>query len=323
MRNNLCAAFVLIALSFAATGRDSTPDEMWPQPNHDFGTVPRGAQLLHRIPWHNPQAQRVEISDLRVSCGCTMVTPHPRVLDPGQDGYLEVAMDARAFSGHKTVYVQILTSPGPKAATLVIQANSRQDLVCNPGQIRFGTVPPGANITQNVEIEYAGQLAFRIEGIDKAPEHIDAVVQESYRRPGQVGYRLIARLRESTPPGDLKEQIFLKTNDPSEPIIAVVVEATVRPSVTATPNPVNFGSTKVGKMVSRRLTLRHEKPFQIKSIEGGINVAPVLSPSSACVQTVLLQWTPTEAGEMKQELTINTDLPHTGEVKVGLSGLAK
>lgn len=323
MRNSLFAALLFISLAPRAAAQFTVPDAMWPETNHDFGTVPRGAQLLYRIPWHNSEKQKIEINDLRVSCGCTTVTPHPRALEPGQDGYLEVAMDARAFNGPKTVFIQLVTTPGPKPATIQIQARSRQDLVFNPGQFRFGSAPAGTVVTQVLEIEYAGDLAFKIEGIDKTPEHLEAKVEESYRRPGQVGYKLTATLKDTAPPGDYKEQILLKTNDPSEPIIAAVVEATLRPAVAIVPNPVNFGSTKVGKMVSRRVTLRYEKPFQVLRIEGGACVSPIFTPSATNVQAILLQWTPTESGPMQQEITIITDLPSAHELKLTLTGTVK
>lgn len=323
MRNLIAGALISLVWTAAAFAQASPPDAMWPETSHDFGTVPRGAQLLYRIPWKNPEAHKVEIADLRVSCGCATVTPQPRVLEPGQSGFLEVAMDGRRFTGVKIVFIQLVTNPGPKAMTLQIVANSRQDLVYNPGQFKFGVLPPGTAATQTVEVEYAGALDWKITGIERCPDHLEGKVEESYRKPGQVGYKITATLKESVPPGDYKQQLVLKTNDPTEPTIAVVVEAAVRAPVAVTPNPVSFGTTKTGKMVSRRFTIRTDRPFQILRIEGAVGVSAAFTPSAANVQSVLLQWTPTEAGEMAQELTVVTDLPTAAELKVSLTGTAK
>lgn len=323
MRTCLVLLLACLAFSSIALGQATVPDSSWPETSHDFGTVPRGALLMHRVPWHNPTKQRMEITDLRTSCGCLTAKPAPRVLEPGQSGFLEIEMDGRRFTGSKTVFVQLLISPGPVAKTLQIHANSRQDLVFNPGELKFGVVPAGATPKQQVDIEYAGQLAWKIEGIEKLPPHLDASVEELYRRPGQVGYRLTATLKDTAPPGDYKQHIILRTNDPSEPTIAVLAEGTLRAAVLATPNPVNFGSTRVGKMASRRLTLRSDRPFQITKMEGGEGIAPVFAASPGNVQVVTLQWTPAAAGEMRQELTIGTDLPNCPEVKVTLAGTAK
>jgi hypothetical protein len=302
---------------------------MWPETTHDFGTVPRGAQLLYRIPWKNPEQEPVSIIDLRASCNCATVTAHPLTLKPGETGYLEVAMDGRRFNGLKKIYVQLVTSPGPKGMTLEVTANSRQDLVYNPGQIKFGVLPVGTAVTQTVEIDYAGVLAWRILDVEKAPDHMDVRFEETSRKPGEngqpgtVGYKVTATLKDTAPSGDLKQQIILRTNDPAEPTIAVVVEATIRAAVAITPNPVNFGTTKVGKAISRRCTIRTDKPFKVTRIEGGADVAAVFTPSDNNVQRIELQWTPTAPGEMQQEIKIFTDLAEASEMKVTLTGTAK
>ena len=41
---------------------------------HDFGTVPRGAQLFYRFPMKNIYAVPLEIINVRASCGCVRST---------------------------------------------------------------------------------------------------------------------------------------------------------------------------------------------------------------------------------------------------------
>ena len=42
--------------------------------NHDFGSVARGAQLLHRFPIKNIYAVPLTITSLQSSCGCGTAT---------------------------------------------------------------------------------------------------------------------------------------------------------------------------------------------------------------------------------------------------------
>jgi hypothetical protein len=315
---------MLLAALFCSGGWLVTPpDPLWPQTQHDFGTVPHGAQLLHRFPWRNTTSGRLEISEIRVSCGCVTATPNPRILEPGQQGTLDVAIDCRRFVGAKTVTVQLLVSPGSRPATLLVHANSRPDVVYNPGQFQFGVVAEGTSAEQTVEVEYAGTHPWKIEGIAAASPHLEARFVESYRRTGQVGYRVTCQLKGTAPAGDFKATVQLKTNDPVNPVLPIIVEAQVRASVVATPNPINFGSVRVGQKVQRRCTIRSEQPFTITRAEGGGQVQAVFASTPANVQTLIVEWTPSEPGEMLAPLVIATSLEKHPILRVSMQGQAK
>src|SRR5262245_3041462 len=57
---------------------------------HDFGSVPRGAQLHHRFAMSNIWAVPVEITNVRTSCGCVTVTPSSKTFQPRESGYIDV-----------------------------------------------------------------------------------------------------------------------------------------------------------------------------------------------------------------------------------------
>src|SRR5688500_4672078 len=56
---------------------------------HDFGTVPQGTILTQRFTITNLYAVPMQVSDPRVSCGCTTGTLTKRVLQPREVGHLE------------------------------------------------------------------------------------------------------------------------------------------------------------------------------------------------------------------------------------------
>src|SRR5437763_16611603 len=105
MRRALVTVLVFLAIVVKAESQPPTPDKYFTETAHDFQTVPRGAQLLHRFTWTNNEKTRREITDVRTSCGCVNATPLPRVLEPGQSGMIEVHVDAKKFVGQKTVSI--------------------------------------------------------------------------------------------------------------------------------------------------------------------------------------------------------------------------
>ena len=279
--------------------------------SHDFGNVPRGAQLYHRFALTNIYAVPMEITGIDVSCGCTTATASKRVLAPRESATIDVSMDARRFTGPKTVTIKV--SVGPEfisTAELKVSAQSRSDLVFNPGDISFGTVTRGQEAEQTIDVDYAGTLDWKVtDVVFKDP--LDVKFVKLDRKAGQIGYRITAKLKKDTPVGALKEEIYLKTNDPNSPLVPIVVEATVQSAVVVAPNALNLGSVKVGDTLTRRVVVRGTKGFKLLGIDGlgnGLKLGNELTTEEAAVQTVTFQIQIEKAGDFKREVKIRTGL---------------
>lgn len=299
--------------------------EMFGETVHDFGTVPRGSQLLHRFQWRNTTTQALELVEYQRSCGCTSVSISPHTVEPGQLGFIDMHMDTKPFAGDKSVNLSLVFGPGKQiSAQFQVKATSRGDIVYNPGQFSFGSIHENAAPVQTMEIEYAGNLDWKIEGVAAKPAGVEVKIAEAYRRPGAVGYRITASLGSGLPSGDYKQTIQLRTNDPSNPVLPLLVEATVRAAVTVVPDNLFYGTVKVGQAMSRRVTLRSSTPFRILAVDGQNNGLHVTLPTaSAAVHSILIQWKPSEAGEMRAELRIHTDHERFPIVSLPVSGMAQ
>ncbi len=323
MRKALVALLALLVGSPAALAQGSWADKMFKgETTHDFGSVPRGAQLFHRFKVTNIYAVRLEFMQIRTSCGCVTITPSSKALGPREEGFVDIVMDARRFSGAKTVNVYITVGPEfVSTATLQVSAQSRADVVFNPGQVSFGVVPRGQMPTQHIDVEYAGVLDWRVTAVQKPAAGLEVSFKEQYRRPGQVGYRVAVTLKADAPPGSLKQELLLKTNDPTSPVVPVLVEVMVQAPLTVVPNTVNLGSVKVGDTVTRVIRIRGSKPFLIVAVDGldgGLSVEP--PTTAAAVQTVTLKYQPTKPGELRRQLQIRTNLEQEAPATVTVEG---
>jgi hypothetical protein len=322
MRQTLLVLAVLLSLTMLARADTTAPEKPFASTSHDFGTVPRGAQLYHRFTWTNHDRVRREITEVRSTCACLTATPGPRVVEPGQQGAIDVLVDARKFVGPKNVTLHIMIGPDrPQAVVLQVSANSRPDVVFNPGEVAFGVMAEGSTATQTIDIEYAGALDWKAEDVLSAGEHLEASLVEEYRRTGQVGYKLKVGLKASAPAGDFKHMLQVKTNDPANQVLSVLVSASIRPGLVIVPDPLYFGGVRVGHQVTRRLTLRADKPFQVLGLDGLDKGLAALAPTmTAAVHSITIHWKPEEAVELNREVTIRTDLERYREVKVKLQG---
>ena len=321
----------LFALAAAVVGAAPVAAQPWAEKmfqdgtSHDFGTVPHGAQLFHRFTITNIYAVPLQIIDVRSSCSCTTPTPSSRTLQPRESATIDVTMDARRFTGGKTVGITITVGPDfISAAQLQVSANSRADIVFNPGQVSFGTVTRGQAVSQIIDVEYAGALAWQVTEASAKELPLDLSLSELYRRPGQVGYRLKVTLKADAPVGTLKGDVFLKTNDPASPLLPVLVEATVQSAITVAPSVVNLNTVKIGETLTRRVVVRGNKPFRVTKVESsgdGITFEQPTSGTAAQVQVVSFKCQFSKAGDFKRELKITTDLQDT-PVVVTIDGSA-
>ena len=103
-----------------------------------------------------------------------------------------------------------------------------------------------------IDVEYAGVLDWRINEVIKNGVPVDIGLEELYRRPGQYGYRVRVSLKNDAPSGPIKQELLLKTNDPTTPLLPVLVEAMVQAPLTAVPATVSMGTPKVGEAVTRQ-----------------------------------------------------------------------
>jgi hypothetical protein len=327
MRNAVVTlAFLILATGTARAQTITTPAPAspWAQkifmgvPGHDFGTVPKGAQLKHRFKMRNLYAVPLEFTQIRPSCGCLSYTPSTRSLKPQEEGYIDIVMDARRFTGPKTVYLYVTVGPQfVSTATLVITANARADVVFNPGEVDFGVISQGQTLTQTIDVEYAGALDWRIMEIVKSADAPFSVQPQELYRKGSgfirqtitVGYRIAVTLKANAPAGPFRQELMLKTNDPASPVLPVVVEGNVQAALSVAPNVVSLGAVKTGTSVTRKVSVRGNRPFRILGIDGGGTAVTAELPAATATSHVLtLQCRPDAAGEWHKQLTIRTDL---------------
>jgi hypothetical protein len=267
----------------------------------------------------------LEITSVRVSCGCVTAKESKKVLQPQEEGTLDITMDGRKFSGSKSITISV--SVGPEyisTATLRVSANARTDVVFNPGEFNFGLVQQGQQPEHTVDVEYAGVLDFRIKEVVKpADAPFTVTMSELYRQSGRVGYRMKVKLNADATGGAFKHDLVLKTNDPASDVMTVVVDGNIQAALRAAPSLVNLGAIKVNQARTFKVQVLGNKPFRITEVKtDGKDIAAELPQAAVTVHTLTLTCTAANAGELKRQITIITDLEKNASVTVTIQGTA-
>ena len=309
-------ALIFFVLSAPAARAEAWADKMLKDgTSHDFGSVPHGSVLYHRFTVTNVFAVPLKITAVKSGCICGTVTSSTAAIEPNKTGWVDVTMDARKFTGAKTisVYVTVGDDDHTSTAEIKISATSRTDVVFNPGQVSFGAVPAGETPTKTIDVEYAGTLPWKVTDVVTNGAPVEASFKEMYRRPGEVGYKITVTLKPDAPGGALKRELFLKTNDPASPLVAMVVDASIQASVSVSPEKVSLSNVKAGEETLRRVVVRGtaDKPFKILEVDGmgeGIETTATIPSEADTKHTITFKCKLDKEGDVKRKVKIKTDL---------------
>ncbi len=315
MRNAVLAVVALVTVLATSRAQDEAP---WAEKlfenktEHDFGNVAHGTLMSHKFPFKNIYAVPLEVTISRISCGCTTAATSTQKVEPHGSGTIDVNMNGRVFTGPRTVRVYV-TFSSPQfysTAELRVIANSRPDIVFNPGEVNFGVVAQGQGSAQDITVEYAGVAKWEVKEVVTNGLPVEAKLEQLRKPAGQAGYRVSISLKPDAPPGALKGEMFLKTNDAASPLLPVLVEGNVQAALSVSPSLVRL-SAPPNEARKASVAVRGNKAFRILSVDGlgdGVTLDNTLPDAAADTHRLTFTLKKGEAGDFRRKVKIATDL---------------
>ena len=277
---------------------------------HNFGSTPRGPQLVHYFNFTNTSKETLVISNVRVSCGCVTASAPVRQIKPGESSYIHASMDSRRFSGPKavTVYVQF-SAPIYEEISLLVQANGRDDFSMYPETLSFGGIRKGTTPVAKVQVTLYSDPNWSIESVKADSNYVKPQARLIKRNGAEVTYEISASLRADLPVGKWFSDIWLQTNNDSLARVRVPLTVDVNSAITATPENVQLGEVKVGDSTEQNVMIRGDKPFTIKEIRGLDDSFKAQETNNApkAVHVLKISFKPDRVGNVHHDLTIVTD----------------
>lgn len=307
----MCLVFIFGACCAASASAQELnwAEKMFDQRTIDFGVVARGSDAVARVKITNLYKQAVHIADVRTTCGCSAGKPSKTSLESLEEGYIEVTMDTRKFTRRKDSNV-IITFDAPlhQEIRIPITAYIRTDVVFDPGSVNFGAVEHGKEATRTIKLQYAGRSEWQVKEIKSRSESVVAKAVETARSNGRVDYDIVVTLAPNTPPGAIREQLTLITDDQTSPQVPLLVEANVEADITVTPAVKLLGLMKPGEAQQFNIVIKGKQPFQIEKIEceSDSGLFKVRLPQNAALIHVLPMTitAPAKPGTLSEEFTI-------------------
>ncbi len=316
-------SFVLVLGMLAASpaAAASWADGLFEELSKDFGSVPHGPAQTHHFRVKNNTKGDVNISNVRVSCGCTSAWAVKNRLAPGEETVVEAVMDTTRFTGPKTVTIFVtFDAPAREEVRLWVSANGRSDFAVSPDGFAFGQVKRGGTPEAAVTVTFYTS-GVKLTEAKAESNYIKTTVTESKTTDGTSSFEVRAKLRGDVPVGKWYSDIWLKTNNGSLTQIRVPLNVEVEAALSVTPEAVALGAVKVDGEAERRIILRGVEPFKITKIEGLDEelTAKDSTEESKQVHVLTVKLKPGKAGVFAKKIRVFTDLKDDNEVDVKVS----
>lgn len=312
-----------VILCAATASAQQWADKMFSERSVDFGGVPRAAKIEHEFVITNLYDEDVHIARVRSSCGCTKPRIVNDTLKSWEKGKIVAAFDTHAFTGQRSATLTV-TFDRPQWAEVQLRVKGyiRTDVVLNPGEVNFGSVPEGEAREKTIRIRYAGRDDWKITDVTSNSPYLTATVEQADRSGGQIGYELAVKLADDAPAGYLNAQLILKTNGRRSQF-PVKVEGRIVPPLTVSPASLLLGTLEPGQQIKKQIVVKGAKPFKIVDVRcDGQGFEFKTSDEAKAVHLVPLEFkAPKKPGNFTCKIEIVTDLD--GNQSVTLSAIGQ
>lgn len=320
-RHLLAALLALLLGSLPAAGQEWTR-KMVTESSHDFGTVARGAKVEYRFPISNPFQETFHIAGVRSSCGCTEPTIAGAKTELKTYEKTEVVanFNTRSFTGnHQATLTVTFDKPWFFEIQFTVFGNIRSEVQVQPEQVAIGTIEQGQEADRRVTVTHSGLSDWKILDVRSVNSNYEVEVKSGPKTLGQVSYDLLVHLKKDAPPGYLKDQLILITNDANAPQFPIEVEGLVKPELAASPQSLVLGMLEPGKSATKSIVVSDtRRPFKVTAVHCDDDSFNFKVPDAAKnVQVIPVTFTaPEKPGKVVRKILIDTDLGKSFAVEV-------
>jgi len=331
------AALALVAVSFAVpalaqAASGSAPKLVVVEDKKDLGTVAKGEPMKHTFVLKNAGTADLLVTDVKPACGCT-VSEYDKVIKPGGEGKIALTVDTKNLQGatSKTALVQT-NDPAMPQTTLYVMAFVKPYVDVLPYgffRIQALTGEPATSelVLASDEPTFAptkveAPYKFLKTALTEVPE------KERIAGKGAKQYKLALTAPADAPEGLLSGYVKLQTGVVKQPDLEISISGYIKPTVTITPNTINFGNfDPKGEAVRRNVMLINNNPqrdnFAVTKAETtvpGIN-ATVVTVDKGRVRVDLAVDDKIKKGVFEGELKIQTNDAGKANVSIPLRGV--
>jgi hypothetical protein len=263
---------LLLFLPFGATALAGGPKAVVEGNEYDFGSVRRGASVIHVFTIKNEGTEDLVIEDVELMERFTTIRVL-KAIPPGREGKITVTFETVRFAGEfRTGVILSTNDPENMKVVFVMKGRVSDPIDVLPYSAVFLTSFRGETAERSLSIVNNDVEPLLIKEVRSEGESFHAellTVREN------MEYRLSVRSNPNASPGKYKEILWLSTNNENIPRLKIVVNNYIKREVYAFPEEIDLGTIRLEdwenvdgmeRVLSQTLLVKHReaKDFTIQ-----------------------------------------------------------
>jgi hypothetical protein len=218
----------------------------------DFGSKGQNLRLEAEVKMTNTTAKEIQVLNVSSDCSCTAGEPQKQRLGPGESTTMPVGMDTRSYQGAVLRRLVVHTSAGDEELRVKATIRAFENWEVVPASVMLPNTLRDQEASTVVTATYQGKEKISLLGATTDQAWLRA---EFNAAPAGQGGSVVVYKLATAPAGPNTAQLILKTNDPTQPQLAIRVFAPVVSAARVTPNPIILPTTKVGSTATREVVV--------------------------------------------------------------------
>jgi hypothetical protein len=259
-------------LPFGATAIAGGPRATVKENEYDFGSVRRGASVIHVFTIKNEGTEDLVIENVELMERFTTVRVL-KAIPPGREGKITVTFETARFAGEfRTGVILSTNDPENPRIVFVMKGRVSDPIDVLPYSAVFLTSFQGETAERSLSIVNNDVEPLLIKEVQSEGKSFHAELQ-SIRE--NMEYRLSVRSNPDAAPGKYKEILWLSTNNEKIPRLKVVVNNYIKNEVYVFPEEIDLGTIRLEdlekvagmeRVLSQTVLVKHReaKDFKIQ-----------------------------------------------------------
>ena len=277
---------LLLSISSLCQAQSNTDSVTKPKISVDetvfnFPSVNEGDVVKHAFKVSNIGDALLEIRDISVDCGCTVVQQTKFSISPGESVDVNVEFYTDGFYGRKIKNLRLFTNDTENTTVLLsLKGFIKREAVANPPSVFFGNVKVGTKVSQIVSVNLKSGVT--ISDVYSHSQFLLIEKSKDYASGVAKTPEVSITLSENASLGVFRDNVFVRTSSAKQPVVTIPVFARVVGSVQFNPPDVSFG------LVEKPISLNLSKIVKLvdESSDGNGARASIVSAESEDSQVV-------------------------------------
>jgi hypothetical protein len=302
------------------------PRIVFEETEFNFGEMYQQQEVSHTFTFTNAGDEPLLITDIVRTCGCTAATGGEELIQPGEEGTIEVTFESGTFLGLVDKVIKVLTNdPENAEVRLHVTGKVLSAVVVSPTMIYVRDAMLGDRITREFTIESADGKPLAIRSVSASSDALQVRYEPVPGREG-VAYRFTVEFEATPPTGVFHQSVEVLTDHPKQPRIVVPVSGRIMGHVSISPAAVLFRVVDPENVGKKRVTISKlgEGEFEITGVSADLpNLETELTPiePGKSYELEIRLAPPIEGRRIEGTITVQTNVPGEEELSIPVRAL--